>query len=99
MGRQSLTASLTLGDRRKWYASIYGLKSLDNQMFNVYGDFSYRFNDQWRFEVRSTSNEWRGVYYDDLELALGKRIGKQEVMAVWSKSQNRLMFELGSGGF
>jgi len=99
MGKQSLTASLNIGDYQKWRASIYAIRGLDSSMTNVLGDFTYRLSKDWRFEFRSTSNEWHGQYYDDLEIALGKRIGNREIMAVWSQSQRRITFELGSSGF
>ena len=49
--------------------------------------------------MRSTTNNVGVSSYDDFELSLGKRIGNRELIAVWSKSQKQIMFELGSAGF
>ncbi|MHB0999358.1 MAG: Ig-like domain-containing protein [Armatimonadota bacterium] len=109
--RQSISANWRIGKQQKWYLSVYGIKGLDYPTLSVFGDLSYKIDDKWRFGVRATSNKYRTLVmengllvdkdrsYNDLELILGRKIGSQEVAAVWSKSQNRIMFELGSVGF
>lgn len=97
--RQTLSAMLRLGDSKKWYASVYAIKGLDYSSANIFADFSYRLSNSWRLGMRSTTNNVGVSSYDDFELSLGKRIGNRELLAVWSKSQNKIMFELGSAGF
>ncbi|MDH7482546.1 MAG: invasin domain 3-containing protein [Armatimonadota bacterium] len=107
LDKQSLMASWIVGDMRKWNASIYAIKGLDTNSLTMFGSLSYRLNEDWRIGLRSTLNEfpsfngttWVSNTYNDFEVALGKRIGNQEVMAVWSKSQHKILFELGTGAF
>jgi len=96
---QSVTASLTLGDGNKWSASVFAMRGLDYPITTLFADFGYRFSPDWRFSVRSTFSQYGANSYDDLELALGKTISNRELLVVWSKSENKVMLELGSGGF
>jgi len=99
-GKQTLSATCLLRDNSgKWRASMYAIRGLDYPMTTVLADFGYRFNEDWRFGVRSTLSEFGHSSYDDFELSVGKMVGSRELVAVWSKSQKRVMFELGSGGF
>ena len=98
-GKQTLSANLRLGDGQKWRASIYTIKGLDYPSTNLFGDLSYRLARQWRVGLRSTANYYGGLSYNDFEISLGRTIGSRELIAVWSKSQKRVMFELGSSGF
>lgn len=98
-GKQTLSATCFLGDGKRWRAAIYAIKGLDYPTANVFGDVTYRFGPDWRFTVSSTLNEIGDRSYKDIELSLGRMIGSRELVAVWSKSRNRIMFELGSGGF
>jgi len=98
-GKQTLSATCILSDGKRWRASIYAIKGLDYTTANVFSDLSYRFGSDWRFGIRSTLNEIGDRSFKDLELSLGKMIGNRELIAVWSKSQSKIMFELGSGGF
>lgn len=96
--RQTLSAMLHLTDGKKWRASAYAIKGLDYSATNLFANISYRLNPDWRLGVRSTLSDFGYSSYDDFEFELGKKIGNRELMAVWSKSQGRIMFELGSGG-
>ncbi|MCX6375757.1 MAG: hypothetical protein NTU88_06950, partial [Armatimonadetes bacterium] len=96
---QSLSASLRLGDGKKWSASVYAIKGLGYPSTTLFADLSYRLSRDWRFSARSTMNRFGSVSYDDLELGLGKAFGSRELLAVWSQSEKRVMFELGSSGF
>lgn len=109
--RQSISANWRFGKPDKWIMSIYGIKGLDYPNMSLFGTLNYRINSQWRLGVRATSNLYKHrVYangnfvehtnsYDDVELVLGKKFGDQEIAAVWSKSDGRILFELGSGAF
>jgi hypothetical protein len=97
--RQTLSLNFRTGDGRKWRASLYAIQGLDYSATNVFADFDYRLNRDWRFGIRSTLADFANASYDDLELSLGRRFGQRELIAVWSKSQNKVMFELGSGAF
>lgn len=96
---QSLSASLRLGDGKKWSASVYAIKGLGYPSTTLFADLSYRLSRDWRFSARSTMNRFGSVSYNDLELGFGKTFGSRELLAVWSQSENRVMFELGSSGF
>ncbi|HUV03557.1 MAG TPA: invasin domain 3-containing protein [Armatimonadota bacterium] len=98
-GKQTLSATCVLSDGKKWRASIYAIKGLDYPTANVFGDLTFRLSPDWRFTVSSTFNEIVGRSYRDLELSVGKMVGSRELIAVWSQSQRKIMFELGSGGF
>lgn len=98
-GKQNLSASLRLSDGKKWGVSIFMLTGLDYSSANILGDVSYYLDKNWRIGVRSTSNKFGDLSYNDTEFALGRRLGSRELMAVWSKSQHKIMLELGSGGF
>ncbi|MHB1190890.1 MAG: hypothetical protein ACYC08_08635, partial [Armatimonadota bacterium] len=98
-GKQSLSAFWHLNDYKRWSASLYAIKGLDYSTLSVFGDVSYRLDPKWRFGVRATMSKYGDTSYDDLELALGRNIGSKELVAVWSKSQHKVMLELGSVGF
>ncbi len=89
---------LHLTDGKKWRASAYAIKGLDYSATNLFANFSYRLNPDWRLGVRSILSDFGYSSYDDFEFSVGKRIGNRELIAVWSKSHGRIMFELGSGG-
>jgi hypothetical protein len=109
--KQSVSGSWRLTKPDKWTISVYGVKGLDYPNMSVFGDVSYRLFTQWRLGLRMTANKYRTrIYeggsfvnkdktYDDIEIVLGKKIGTQEISAVWSKSQGRILLELGSGSF
>lgn len=98
--QQTLSASWIMSDKdRKWFASLYGIKSLTSDNASLFADLSYRLSSDWRIAARSLQNKYSGISYDDLELSLGRRIGSRELLAVWSKSQRKIMFELGSAVF
>ena len=97
--RQTLSALLRLGDGGKWRASVYAIKGLDYSSLNLLGDLSYRLNRDWRLGFRSYYNDFGTLSYNDLEVELGHMVGDRELIAVWSQSQKKIMFELGSGGF
>lgn len=98
--RQVVSANLRLRDpENRWYAAVYAMKGLDYDSLTVFGDFSYRLSPDWRLGLRSTMNDYGSLSYNDLEVMLGKTFGNRELIAVWSQSQNKIMFELGSAGF
>lgn len=119
-GSQSLSASLRVGDGKKWWGNVYAIQGLNYGSTNVFSDFNYRLSSDWRFSARSTMNRFEyperevipngdGTFttmtrtkvqsYSDLELALGKKFGNREILAVWSQREGKIMLELGSGGF
>jgi hypothetical protein len=98
-GKQSISGHLRLSDGKKWGVTLFMMTGLDYSSANILGDVSYHVDDNWRIGLRSTWNKFRDVSYSDTEFALGRRLGSRELMAVWSKSQNKIMLELGSGGF
>ncbi len=101
VGRQSLSGNLFLLDpNNRWRASLYAIYGLDYPSTSIFGDASYMVAPGWRLGVRSTYNSF-GSYdpYNDLELAVGKSVGSRELIIAWSRSQGKLMFELGSTQF
>ena len=98
MGKQALSATCILSDGKRLRASIYGTKGLDYSTANLFTDVSYRLDPRWRFGVRSSLSNFGESSYNDLELALGRAVGTRELIAVWSQSQKRIMFELGAAG-
>ncbi|MHB1458390.1 MAG: hypothetical protein ACYC0V_15900 [Armatimonadota bacterium] len=108
---QSVSASWRFGKPSKWSVTMYGVKGLDFPNMSLFGDVSYRLDSQWRLGLRMTANKYRtrvfenGEFvekdksYDDLELSLGKQFGSQEISAVWSRSQGKILLEIGSGSF
>lgn len=98
-GRQALSAVCRISDGKRWRMSLYGIKGLDHETTNVFGDISYRLDPKWRLGVASTYNEYRDVAYRDLEISVGRMIGDRELLAVWSESRKKVMFEIGLGGF
>lgn len=99
VGKQTLSAVCRFGDGKRWRMSLYGIKGLDHSTMNVFGDVSYRLDPRWRVGVASTYNEYRDSAYRDLEISVGRMIGDRELLAVWSQSRKRVMFEIGLGGF
>ena len=99
IGKHTLSLNALFTDGKKWNASIYGIKGLDYPTMSLFADLNYRMSPEWRFGISSTTNRYGIKRYDDLELSLGKIIGSRELNAVWSQSQKKIMFELGSGGF
>ena len=99
LGKQSLSANLRVSDGKRWGATLYAMRGLDYASSNFFGDLSYRVSREWRVGVRSTSNRYGDLHYNDTEYALGKLFGSRELIAVWSQSQQRVMLELGYGGF
>lgn len=98
-GKQSLSAHLRLSDGKKWGASFFMMTGLDYSSANILSDLSYYLDKNWRVGLRSTWNKFGDLSYNDTEFALGRRLGSRELMAVWSKSQHKIMLELGYGGF
>ncbi len=98
-GKQSISGHLRLSDGKKWGATLFAMTGLDYSSANLLADLSYYVDDNWRVGLRSTWNKFGALSYSDTEFALGRRLGNRELMAVWSKSQNKIMLELGSGGF
>lgn len=108
---QTLSANWRYGDPSKFMISVYGIKGLDYPNMSIFSNISYRLSSQWRLGLRTTSNTYRirayenGQFvmrdktYDDLEIVVGKRLGDQEIAAVWSKSDGRILLQLGSGGY
>ena len=111
--QQNATAMLRLSDGRKWRASIYAFHGLDYPYAFLSGYLSYRLNKDWRLGLRNVYNRYQvrefdtvtqtysdsSRSYSNLELELGKMLGNRELIAVWSQSEGKIMFELGSGGF
>lgn len=97
--RQNVSAMLRLGDGQKWQASVYAYKGLDYNVMNVLSYLSYRISPLWRVGVNSSISAAGKSRYDDLELEVGHMLGNRELIAVWSQSERKIMFELGSGGF
>lgn len=98
-GKQNLSAHLRLSDGKRWGATMLLMKGLDYSSTNILTDLSYYLDSNWRIGMRSTWNQYGDLEYNDVEYALGRRLGSRELMAVWSRSQNKIMLELGSGGF
>lgn len=98
-GKQSLSAHLRLSDGQKWRATMFMMHGLDYDSLNLLGDFSYYLDKNWRLGLRTTYNKFGDISYNDTEFALGRRFENRELMAVWSKSQNKVMLELGTGAF
>lgn len=99
IGKQNLSAHLRLSDGKKWRATIFMMHGLDYDSLNMLGDFSYYLDKNWRLGLRTTYNKFGDISYNDTEFALGRRFENRELMAVWSKSQNKVMLELGTGAF
>lgn len=99
IGKQSLSANLIMSDGKKLRASVYAIKGLDYKSTNIFTDFSYQLHPRLQFGVRTTLNVYGTSSYKDLELSLGYKIEGRQLNAVWSKSQKKIMFELGSAGF
>jgi hypothetical protein len=98
--QQTLSVVWIISDKnRRWRASLYTIRALNSGDLSLFGDMSYRLSSDWRIAVRSTQNKYENLSYNDLELSLSKRIGNRELIAVWSKSQRKIMFELGSAVF
>lgn len=97
--RQTLSGMLRLGDGEKWRASVYAIKGLDYDTIYLSGDLGYRLSPDWRIGLRSYLSHFGASSYDDFEIELGKILGDRELIAVWSKSEHKIMLELGSGGF
>lgn len=109
LGKQSLTSSWRYSGKR-WQTSLYAVKGLDYTSLNMFADASYKVDRLWRIGVRTTLNQFLATIattpvsyktqsYNDFEVQLGRMIGNRELIAVWSKSQHRVMFQLGSGVF
>ena len=106
-GKHTISANLFMGDGKKWNGSVYAIRGLDYDYTSVIADFNYQLHPLWRIGVRSWMNGQRistisGDYtssYNDLEFSLGRTIGNKELIAVWSKSRKKIMFELGSSRF
>lgn len=109
----TLSANWTVRHNNKWDLSVYGIKGLDSTAMNIFSNLNYRFDKNWRVGVRTTWNRYltavvgtvpgtisfEPMSYNDLELSLSRTIGNREISAVWSKSERKLFFELGSGAF
>ena len=98
-GNQTLSGHFRMSDGKRWSASLFTIKGLDYSSMNVFADVNYLIARDWRVGVRTTLNEFQDISYNDLEFSLGRRLGNRELLAVWSKSQSKVMFELGSFGF
>lgn len=98
-GTQSLAVISKFANGRKWRINFYGIKGLDYPVLNVIGDAVYYLDDDWRLGVRATMNKFNDVSYNDVEYAVGRRIGKRELVAVWSQSEQKIALELGYSAF
>jgi hypothetical protein len=94
--RQSISARWTVTDGKKWDASLYALKGLDYSSSNFFFSADYHLNSDWRLGLRTTANMYDDHPYDDLELVIGRMLGGRELTAIWSRSRNKVTFELGS---
>lgn len=57
-GSQAVSASLRLGDGKRWTGNVFALKGLNYSSENVFADLSYRISPDLRFSVRSTLNRY-----------------------------------------
>lgn len=96
---QSVSAVCSFGDGKNWRGYLYALRGLDRPTTTISGDLSYRIGNNWRAGIRSFVADYGSSSFNNLELELGYSIDSREVIAVWSQSEKKVMFELGSGMF
>jgi len=89
--RLSLNLSLTPSD--KWSAYAYATKGITDHSLSAFGSMSYALAPTWRLSTMGTYQKFGTYSYPDMEFALAKGIGKQEVDLIWSSSTRRFRVE------
>jgi len=98
-GRHRLSASLVYAPSRRWQAHLFSTYTLDAQLSSTFADVSYQIRPGWRVNLLQTLQAYGNLRFSDTEVALGKAIGENEIMLVWSKSRGKLRLEFAAARF
>ncbi|MCC6444054.1 MAG: hypothetical protein IT210_11445 [Armatimonadetes bacterium] len=96
-GRQRLNSSLFLGDRSRWYASIYSSLTLDAPYRTSTAYMNFKLGTLWRIGMRGMEQKFGRFTYNDLELNVSRQIGRREALLRWSTSRHRIELEMNAG--
>lgn len=84
---------------KKWRANAYLTRDLKNEFFYGSGFLSYQLNPLWRIRVGAYQSQFLNSSFNDLEISVGRVIFQRELIVAWSKSRNKIYFELGGWEF
>ncbi|MFQ3550114.1 MAG: invasin domain 3-containing protein [Armatimonadota bacterium] len=90
---QRISGNLSLYPHYRWFSNLYWTYGLDDSSISAFADFTYFFDNNWKLHLIGTLQDFGFSKYDDIEVVLGKKIGKQEIRLFWSESKNRFRFE------
>lgn len=88
-----LSANLSLSPSPRWNAYAYATAGLSDHSVSAFGSLSYNLAALWRLGVLGTYQKFGTYSYPDVEFALSRSIGKQEIDLVWSSSSRRFRVE------
>jgi hypothetical protein len=95
-GRHRLSGNMFLTPGSRWNANIFGTYGLDDSSMSLFGDISYRLSGGWRLGALTNLQKFSATTFTDAEFVLGKQLGNQEAMLVWSNSQKKFRVEFGA---
>ena len=98
-GRQRLSGMFAWSAGQRFNASLVGTRVLDSDSLTLFADASYRLSSLWRLGANFSFNRFQGTHYNDLELAIGYRIGIRELLLTWSSLTHRWQIDLIAAGF
>lgn len=95
-GGQRLDLNLYASRGRQWYSSLYGSMNIDDGSLFGSAWLSYTLpfdkrpdgSGKWRAELRGSYSKFAGYGMDDIRFALGRDIGRYEVLLCYSPSGN-----------
>ena len=98
-GRHRLSVNLLCAPSPHLQAHVFSTYALDQPLSSTFADASYRIRPGWRLKLLQTLQKYRQYRFADTEIALGKEIGENEMLLVWSRSRNRLRIEFAAARF
>ncbi len=88
-----ISANLSLSPSDRWTAYAYATKGITDHSLSAFGSMSYIFAPTWTLGVQNTYQRFDSYDYSDIEFALAKGIGRQEVNLIWSSYTRRFRIE------
>ncbi len=83
----------------KLHGNLYLTRDLKNQFSYGSGYVSYRLSPLWRVGLFAYRSDFLSTSFNDYEISVGRVIFQRELVIAWSKSRNKIYFELGGWEF
>lgn len=96
---QRLSSTLTYRPAAKWAANLFATYGLTDSTASLFADASYSLSEIWRLGVMGTYQKYLAGNYKDMEYALHRRVGRQDISLLYSTSRQRFRLEMSAFGF